>query len=237
MSIFITGDTHSDFSRFDLSCFIEGKNLTKNDFVIILGDFGGIWDVNESKTDEDYWLKWLGNKPWTTLFVDGNHENFDRLDLLPKKKHQKLEGTVGIAPYGILHLIRGEIYKIEEKKFFVFGGGTSSDKVYRKEFISWWSQEIPNQKDYDNAIRNLYNCKWDVDYILSHSAPFTIVKWLEKNQYIFGKAFGNQLQKFFEIIKNNCNYKKWFCGHFHVDLQYDEKHFLLFEKILKLENI
>jgi len=237
MSIFITGDTHKDFTRFSSTSFKEGRNLTKDDYVIILGDFGGIWDVNKSREDEDYWLKWLGDKPWTTLFVDGNHENFDRIEALPQVMHNKLGAVVGVAPYGILHLKRGEIYEIQGKKFFVFGGGFSIDRAYRREFTSWWSQEMPNQKDYDRAISNLNKVGWKVDYILTHSASFTIVKWLEINQYIFGKAHENQLQKFLEMIKNNCIYKKWFCGHFHLNLKYDEKHIMFSNRIMNLEEV
>lgn len=44
MSIFITGDTHGDFSRFEKSRFPEQDALTKDDVVIICGDFGGGWD-------------------------------------------------------------------------------------------------------------------------------------------------------------------------------------------------
>jgi predicted phosphodiesterase len=40
--IFVTGDTHGDFSRFAADRFPEQKELTKDDFVIICGDFG-IW--------------------------------------------------------------------------------------------------------------------------------------------------------------------------------------------------
>ena len=72
MSIYITGDTHGDFHRFSADNFPEGKTLTKEDYVIICGDFGGIWDVEKSSPQEKYWLDWLDNKPWTTLFCDGN---------------------------------------------------------------------------------------------------------------------------------------------------------------------
>ena len=30
-----------------------------------------------------YWLNWLDKEPFTTLFVDGNHENIARLNALP----------------------------------------------------------------------------------------------------------------------------------------------------------
>ncbi len=80
MAIFITGDTHGDFTRFKKDIFYEQAELTKEDCVIITGDFGGIWD---GSANERYWLDWLEKKPFTTLFVSGNHENYDLLAEYP----------------------------------------------------------------------------------------------------------------------------------------------------------
>lgn len=79
--IYITGDCHRDFSRFNTKNFPEQHEMTKEDFVIICGDFGGVWDYGKESKEEKYLLDWLEEKPFTTLFVSGNHENFD--DLMP----------------------------------------------------------------------------------------------------------------------------------------------------------
>ncbi len=42
MATFLTGDTHGDFTRFKKSIFYEQAGLTKDDCVMIAGDFGGI---------------------------------------------------------------------------------------------------------------------------------------------------------------------------------------------------
>ena len=42
--IYVTGDTHGDFERFREDIFPEQKTKTKDDYVIICGDFGGVWD-------------------------------------------------------------------------------------------------------------------------------------------------------------------------------------------------
>ena len=39
---YITGDTHADFSRFELKKFPIQTDMTKDDYVIICGDFGGV---------------------------------------------------------------------------------------------------------------------------------------------------------------------------------------------------
>lgn len=44
--IYITGDTHGDFLRFSMNAFPEQAEMTKEDIVIICGDFGGVWDYS-----------------------------------------------------------------------------------------------------------------------------------------------------------------------------------------------
>ena len=52
--IYITGDTHADFRRFSVESFYEQKEMTNQDenFVIICGDYGGVWDQEESKNEK-----------------------------------------------------------------------------------------------------------------------------------------------------------------------------------------
>ena len=77
--VYITGDTHIpvDISKLNSKRFPDQKTLSKDDFVIICGDFGGVWNNDH---EERYWRKWLEQKQFTTLFIDGNHENFHLLN-------------------------------------------------------------------------------------------------------------------------------------------------------------
>jgi hypothetical protein len=45
--IYITGDCHSDFTRFNEDKFPIQEEMTKDDYVIICGDFGGVWTFEE----------------------------------------------------------------------------------------------------------------------------------------------------------------------------------------------
>ena len=95
MSIYVTGDLHGGNDMWKLSIFFrtEGRTLTRDDYVIICGDFGlakGAMEPELMKGQElaephTYWLRWLDKQPWTTLFVDGNHERFDLLQQLPEE--------------------------------------------------------------------------------------------------------------------------------------------------------
>ncbi|MBM6867099.1 hypothetical protein [Collinsella tanakaei] len=81
--------------------------------------------------EEKYWLDWLGDRPWTTLFVDGNHECFPHLAELPVS--DRWGGRVQVYPDhpSIIHLMRGEIYDIDGARIFAMGGAASHDKQWR----------------------------------------------------------------------------------------------------------
>lgn len=57
--IFVTGDCPSEFQKFSTASFPEQKEMTKDDIVIICGDFGAVWDFEGESPSEAYWLKWL----------------------------------------------------------------------------------------------------------------------------------------------------------------------------------
>lgn len=122
MAIFVTGDTHGDFSRFKQSIFYEQENLSKDDSLIVCGDFGGIWN---NSLEEIAALDWLDSLPFTTLFVCGNHENFD---ILSSYKAEKWNGGLvhKIRP-SVIHLMRGQVFTLEGRHFFTMGGARSHD--------------------------------------------------------------------------------------------------------------
>lgn len=80
MAIYITGDTHGDFRRFLPESFPEQEAMTKEDILLIAGDFGGVW-YGDSRDDEE--LDFMEQRPFTTAFVSGNNENYDALRIYP----------------------------------------------------------------------------------------------------------------------------------------------------------
>ena len=153
--IYITGDTHGDIDIHKLTAgrWPEGRQLTKDDILIIAGDFGLVFSPYKDET-ERYWLDWLDECPWTTLFIDGNHENFDRLYKLPCE--ERYGGPVGVVRPSVLHLRqRGHVYTIAGKRFWCFGGATSIDKAYRTEGRSWWPQEEPTAEQMEYGLSQI----------------------------------------------------------------------------------
>ncbi len=213
--IYITGDTHIpiDIGKLSTKKLPEQKEMTKNDYVIICGDFGGLWDGSK---EEKYWLQWLNKKSFTTLFVDGNHENFNMLNQLPAEEF--CGATAQKVNDSIYHPMRGMVYTIEDKKIFTFGGAESHDKEHRIENISWWNEELPSENEMNVARNNLKAHKNKVDFIITHAAP-TSVQVQIKPQYK-----PNRLTDFLEEIKNTVSYQRWHFGHYHKDCSIDSKH-------------
>ena len=223
--IYITGDTHIpvDIQKLSTGRFPEQKEMTKNDYVIICGDFGGVWD---GSNEEKYWIKWLKNKNFTTLFVDGNHENFDMLNCLPKVDF--CGGVVGKVDDGIYHLMRGEAYVIDGKKIFTFGGASSHDKEFRTEGKNWWTEELPSKDEMDRAIESLERINWQANMVITHCAPTSIQKIIDASYE------ENILTEFLDSIKEKLKFDKWFFGHYHKDSRINEKFCAVFDSITEL---
>lgn len=251
--IYITGDTHADWmSRLNTKAFPEQKEMTKNDFVIILGDFG-IWDNSKS---EKHNLDWLEEKPFTTLFIDGNHENYDILDNIEIQDFNNTPAQY-VRP-SVIHLMRGEVYNINNKKFFAFGGAQShdiqdgildpTDKRYKKiktmlektghynyrvDHISWWAREMPNEQEYQNGLANLNRFKNKVDFILTHAPSTRMLRRLDTPPYLYQ---ANELNKYLDKIQKNTEYQKWFFGHMHVNKNLNQDNAIaLYEQIIRID--
>lgn len=220
--IYITGDTHIpiDMAKLDLQYFPIQNNLTKNDYLIICGDFGGVWDRTKER---EQILNELSNKKFTILFVDGNHENFDILDKMPVSKWHG--GKVHFVRDTIIHLMRGQIFEIDGFKFFTMGGGNSNDKAFRVPHRSWWKQELPNDTEKQTGLENLALHNNKVDYIITHTAPTDIVLQIRNIN-----ADELPLNEYFLNIKNSISFNRWFFGHFHKNEIIDDKFILLYDK-------
>lgn len=230
--IFITGDIHGDPFRFSHKNWPEGKELTKDDYVIVLGDFGMIW-MNEPDKDEIYKLQWLSDKSWTTLFLDGNHENHLRLNKFPEV--EMFGDRVGKITDSIFHLKRGRVYNICGKKFFCMGGAKSVDKIYRREFISWWTEEEPNWLELELGLENLSKHNNCVDFILGHTSSISVIKRLGEICKFDFSPKSESLNAYFEKICSFVSFRKMFFGHFHADENIDGVFHCLFEDIIEIE--
>lgn len=254
--IFVTGDCHADFGRFSVDNFPEQKEMTRDDTVIVCGDFGGVWDKNLSKR-ENWWLNWLESKPFTLVFADGNHENFDRLysdefpvvDFHGGKAHKLREN--------VYHLMRGFVFEFEGKKIWVFGGASSHDiddgvldradfpseeafkktvsrwkkkkKMFRINHVSWWEREMPSPQEMTFGSQQLDECDNEVDFIITHCAPQSVVCLFAGSSYQM-----DALTSYFNVIAESVRFRKWFFGHYHGDAQILGDYIMLYRQIVRI---
>ena len=219
--IFITGDTHGDIDYKKL-LIIKEKNLSCDDYLIICGDAGICW----SSFDFARFLRLYNDIGCTIIFVDGNHENFDMLNMCDLVEYKG--ALMHQIDNHIFHVLRGEIMTLEGKTFFCLGGAVSIDKMYRTPHLSWWPEEEITYHDVDNAIANLAKVDNKVDYVITHCCDTKTVL----------KAFGfkrdvctDQLMFIDKVV----DYKHWFFGHYHFDRKINEKKTCLYQEIVELK--
>lgn len=252
--IYITGDCHADFHRFSTNRFPKQKEMTRDDIVIVCGDFGGIW---KDTPEERYWLDWLNEKQFTICFVDGNHENFDRLyndefstvDFHGGKAHQ--------IRNNIYHLMRGYVFDFEGKKFFAFGGASSHDindgildrddfnseeefkeewkrydktrRLFRVNHISWWKQELPSQAEMNFGMETLEKNNFKVDYVITHCAPQEVV-----SVFSHGCYKPDILTIWLNDVAHKLQFDKWHFGHYHDEGSIFGKFIMHYEDIERI---
>ena len=249
--IYITGDCHADFRKLNTENFLEQKEMTKEDYVIICGDFGAVWMRDLEGEQEKWWMDWLENKPFTTLFVDGNHENFDRLYNYPVEEW--MGGKVHKIRPSVIHLMRGQVFEICGKKIFTFGGASSHDitdgildvndpdfmkkkkeydrewRLYRINHISWWKEELPSEEEMKEGLENLAKHKGEVDFIVTHCCATSTERIISD-----GEFESDYLNDYLEEIRQIIKFKKWFFGHYHDNLEVTDKEILIYEQIIRI---
>ena len=210
--LIVTGDTHNDIDirKINTKNFPYQKELTKEDIMVVLGDWGAIWHGNNK---DNYLLCQWENRNWTTFVVLGNHENYSAIEKLPII--EKFGGRVYQAAPSIFLAVSGEIYNLNGQSCLVINGADSVDvynedgSFYRKPFVSWWPQEQIDEKAYKNALRNLERVNFSVDFVFTHTGGTNVSSFLG-----FKPTFSDiKLQE----ILDRTIYREHLCGHYHLD--------------------
>lgn len=249
MSIWVTGDIHGNPQRLGVDSFYEQKFFENPDetFLIILGDFGLVWNYEVENKYEKWWLDWLAAKPFYTLFISGNHENFDRLDKMTVSEWNG--GKVHFIRPNVIHLMRGQVFNIDGKSIFTFGGASSHDirdgileyddprikewhslgKQFRVNHFSWWEREIASMEEMDEGVKNLDNIGNSVDFIMTHCINTSTAALMSNGVYK-----PDAMTEYLEWIYGNIKWKKWLFGHYHDNKAISNNQLLLYDQIIQI---
>jgi len=183
--------------------------------------------------------------------VDGNHDNFDRLNEFPV--HQWNGGSVRYIRPHVLHLTRRQVFEISGMTFFTMGGATSHDiqdgildpaapdfeqeyrfkrrtrQMFRVKGVSWWPEELPSDEEYEEAVRNLERANWKVNCILTHCAPTSIQTKMDRNYT------PDRLTDFLQTVMERCQFDCWFLGHYHQNKIIDDRFIIQWEQMVELK--
>ena len=211
--IYVTGDIHArpDFAD-EVIC-----NLDDGAILFCTGEWGyGFFD---RYCNEEKFYDYIAKKNIIVLIVEGNHENFARLGKLPVSYWNG--GRVHKIRDNIMHCLRGEVFTVEDKTIFTFGGGYSLNRESLTEGIDWWPEENISESDRLNGDANLSAHDNKVDFCLSHTAPLNTVAALA---YRYWGDIRLAVPEEFEItnylqhVAEKTHYPKWYFSHFHRDV-------------------
>lgn len=217
--IYVTGDTHGDKTR------LKRKNLKKikkGDYLIICGDFGFVWKGDRS---EKRFLKRLGKRKYSILFVDGAHENFNELEKYPAEEWNG--GKTRHISGNLRNLMRGEVFNLGEDVIFAFGGGHLDEPSADYEYSG--APELPTEEDFKKGLAKLEKLG-SVDYIFSYEAPSRITEFLRLSKTDFG-----HLNTFLDILSERCEFKKWFFGQHHINKTVSSKYQAVYDRVIKAD--
>ena len=214
--IYVTGDMHGDYAVFS-----ERKldRLKKGDKLIVTGDFGFIWDNSNEEIKN---LARLSKKKYDILFVEGAHENFQRLRKLPEADLYR--GKAYKIDHNIYCLKRGEMYYIDGRSVLAIGGGRPPHDETDGDSLS-----MPTDAELQYAVETIQAHNRRVDLIVTHEAPASVKRLIDRDAAI------NDLNIFLDTVMHNTAYRRWYFGSLHRDRQVSDQLTCVFEAVHKIE--
>lgn len=186
--ILYIGDVHGRFHL--LNSLIEKFISThgKPSQIIQVGDLGYGFPTDPCYVPRD--------KTIPFYFIDGNHDNHDKL-----KKYR--------TQNSVHHIKRGTLQTLENQRVVFCGGGTSIDRIYRIEGVSYWRDEVITAKDIEKCLLHK-----TADLIVTHECPKDFFEYLELPFFIEDPSCEGD-RSLLNVLKEELKPSTWIFGHYH----------------------
>ena len=261
--IFCTGDVHGKaVERFSFRQHPELRQLQLNDIMFQLGDFGQPFGPNTYK-EAKYTFRFLDNKPWITIIIGGNHDDYDYWESCPQVK--LFDGIARQAQfngelYSVFFVDHITIFNIENNHILCIPKAQSHDiwnlldparpnfktekrhlrkahLWFRVKHESWWPQELMDIEENMNFMEQHEHEHFDL--VLSHDAPSLITQWFKRPGDI-ARMKPTEGERYLEVLRKTLNFDSWIHGHFHFDSVwdkgYDDRLCCLYKEIIQFVN-
>lgn len=182
----VAGDTHGDMEHMEK--VFRWCNRFHVDVVLVVGDFGFVWPntkpgrrrdpmtgrrIHEyvgypaDKTRLDTLDRLAVRADKMVLWLDGNHEDFDRMERLGA--YPDSDEPVRIAS-NVIYLPRGFAWAWNGVSFMTVGGAFSVDHGGRTHGTEWWPQETIKTQDLFRIEEDVEK-NGGVDVMFTHDCP------------------------------------------------------------------
>ena len=212
---YVTADPHGDFRH--IRRFAKGEGLTRDDVIVVLGDAG----INYFMNERDRQVKKLISKIPATIFcIHGNHEA--RPQSLPNlyREAEWRGGTVFMEDTvpNLLFARDGELYGLDGLRTLVVGGAYSVDKFYRlSRGWSWFADEQPDDDVKRRVEEKLDEVGWEADCVLTHTCPHRVEPTEAFIEGIDQSSVDKTTELWLDFIEARLDYKLWYVGHWHIE--------------------
>lgn len=228
--LYVTGDTHGDnLGRFSFKRNPKLRGLTEDDAIVVLGDTALMWPGHEKETV--YTLRQLARKPFTIIFLLGNHDNYDWAETLPqvdvfggRMRQVVVDGevfsnryvidswtTADLSGYHCMLIAHAKSHDIQHLYTSDDREGIERAKRNKEWFRvahrTWWPQEELDTEAIKPFIQE--KGKEHFDAILTHDCPGLFVDTWEP------KLIKTQQEQYFDHLRAVLDFDVWAHGHMH----------------------
>lgn len=178
--------------------------LGPDDYLVILGGCG----LFAPRADRDERLREYRALPCRILFLDGARDDYDALaDYPPFRWNGGLTQSVA---RGVRRLLRGQVFRLGSRSFFVLGGAATPGRDDRGKYWDWWPEQDPDAADAAAAEASLAAVGWQVDYVLSVDCPASWQPELGPVRDAGGPP--SAAAALLDRLAARLDYGHWYCG-------------------------